>query len=88
MDTRNTDTRNVVAAAPPDDAEIAEQDEIAAMRYIDAIVAREPGGPTSASAADLRRALWDRFVAEYRTVSTGPYARRGGAALRLALARI
>lgn len=88
MDTRNTDTRNIVAVAPADDAEIAEQDVIAATRYIDAIIRREASDPKSAASADLRRELWDRFVAEYRYVSTGPYARRGGAALRLALSRI
>ena len=83
------DTLKTAVVAPQDGPVISDQDGIAAMRYIDAIVGRAPIGSAYADHADLRRRdLWDRFVLEYRSASTGPYARHDGAALRLALGRI
>ena len=83
------DTLNNVAVAPSDSAELADHDVVAAKRYIEAIVDREPIGSASAERAEMRRRdLWERFVFEYRSATTGPYSRRDGAALRLALGRI
>ena len=82
------DTLKTAEVAPQDCPEISDQDGIAAMRYIDAIVRRDASGPASGQAELRRRNLWDRFVIEYRSATTGPYSRRDGAALRLALGRI
>ena len=81
-------TLKPVSVEPQDIDELEHQDVVAAKRYIDAILNRQPVGRGSAESADLRRELWERFVVEYRNVSTGPYARRGGVALRLALGRL
>ena len=82
------DTLKTAVVAPQDGPVISDQDGIAAMRYIDAIVGRDPIGSAFGLAELRRRDLWDRFVQEYRSATTGPYSRRDGAALRLALGRI
>ena len=83
------DTLKTAVVAPPEGPEMTDQDVVAARRYIDAIVGREPIGSASVDRAELRRRdLWERFVDEYRSATTGPYSRRDGAALRLALGRI
>jgi hypothetical protein len=61
----------------------------AAERYIAAIVRRDPihlvGGPFE----DARtKELIGRFEADYANVGSGPYARHGADALRIALGRL
>jgi hypothetical protein len=62
----------------------------AAGRYISAILAGDPLtgilGETYAIAESER--LWDRFVMGYADVVSGPYARHGADALRIALTGI
>ena len=83
------DTLATTAVTSPDGAEPADHDVVAAKRYIEAIVCREPIGSALNDHVELRRQhLWQRFLAEYRSATTGPYSRRDGAALRLALGRI
>ena len=81
------DTISVVADAAP--IAISVEDREAASRYIAAIVARDRhASDDPAFAAWRTRDLWHRFGAEYRTVATGPYARHGHGALRIALGRL
>ncbi len=79
-------TRVVKEATSPS---IPAEDRDAARRYIAAIVARDRrASADSAFAALRRRQLWEQFEAEYGAAQTGPYARHGRAALRIALSRL
>jgi hypothetical protein len=81
------ETIHAVADPTPDG--IPAEDCVAASRYIAAIVARDPraaGDP--GFAARLTRQLWDRFGIEHRSIASGPYARQGHVALRIALGRL
>lgn len=69
--------------------QIPEEHREAATRYIAEIARRDPLaflGP--AYEAERASELWDCFVDFYQTVSTGPYAKRGGDAIRIALGRL
>jgi hypothetical protein len=73
----------------PPTVEISLHEREAAACYISAIIAREASTLPLSDYAELRkRLLTEQFVAAYTAVATGPYARRGGDALRLALGRI
>jgi hypothetical protein len=76
-------------ATAPQSIAISSQEREAAGRYISAIIARDLRGSAGNYGAELRtRQLMDQFVAAYTAVATGPYARRGSDALRLALGRL
>ena len=82
----NTSTQ---ATPPPTPIEISPVERAAAARYISAIVAHDQHVALSGSLAELRtRQLWAEFEVAYAAVATGPYARRGDAALRTALGRL
>ena len=72
---------------PPSIAISAEERD-AVTRYIAAIVAHDTHGSEAVDAVERTRALWAEFMTAYTDVATGPYARRGDAAMRLALGRI
>ena len=59
----------------------------AASRFIDAIVQRDP--LTALLGHEYRTGeserLWDRFIERYTDVASGPYAKHGMDALRVAL---
>jgi hypothetical protein len=81
------DTLSVVVDEAP--VGLPVDDREAASRYIAAIVARDRRAAADARFAAWRaHQLWDRFWVEYEAVATGPYARHGGAALRIALDRL
>ena len=80
------DTLSVVAEEAPIDLPV---DRTAATRYIAAIVARDRLASHDTHFAAWRaRQLWDQFCADYQAAATGPYARCGGDALRIALGRL
>jgi hypothetical protein len=73
----------------PPTVEISQLEHEAAASYISAIVAHDACSSMGIGFAELRtRQLTEQFVAAYTAVATGPYARRGNDALRLALGRI
>jgi hypothetical protein len=77
------------AVVDASEVRIAGEDRRAASRYIAAIVARDRHACADPRFAAWRtRELWDRFVTEYRTIGTGPYAQHGRVAVRLALGRL
>jgi hypothetical protein len=82
MDTLSVVEAGVWVGIPVEDRE-------SANRYIAAIVARDRHALADPGFAAWRtRQLWAQFGAEYRAAATGTYARRGGAALRIALAKL
>jgi hypothetical protein len=81
------DTLSVVEEVAPTGIPVADRE--AASRYIAAIVSLDRRARGDAGFAAWRtRQLWDQFGAEYAAVATGPYARHGQAALRIALGRL
>jgi hypothetical protein len=61
----------------------------AATRYIAAIVRRDPLAMLGQSFIESRTGeLLDAFAATYANVVSGPYARHGADAMRIALARL
>ncbi len=78
--------RAIAESAPID---IPPEAREAASLYIAAIVGRDRHASDDPGFAAWRtRELWEQFGAEYRGVASGPYARRGHAALRIALGRL
>jgi hypothetical protein len=69
--------------------EIPAEHREAAARYI-AEIARRDALAKLGPEFEAERAgeLWETFVATYRSVSTGPYAKRGTDAIRVALGRL
>jgi hypothetical protein len=66
----------------------AEHYEVA-RQYVMAIVARDRRAAFDAPYSHrLTASLWNRFFAEYVQASSGPYARRGRDAVRIALLRM
>jgi hypothetical protein len=79
----------LIQATAPQSIAISAPEREAAGRYISAIIAHDRLTSRSTDLAELRtRQLMDQFVAAYTAVTTGPYARRGSDALRLALSRL
>jgi hypothetical protein len=81
------DTLTAVAEAAPIGIPVEHRD--AASRYIAAIVASDARASADPRFAALRtRQLWEQFGREHAAVATGPYARHGQAALRIALGKL
>jgi hypothetical protein len=60
-----------------------------AIRYIEAIIRRDPMALVGGQFVDARsRQLWDQFEADYRSLNQGPYSRHGADALRIALGKL
>lgn len=71
------------------DVSMPAADRDAALRYISEIAHRDPLaflGPEYE--AERSSDLWDRFVATYVAVTTGPCARHGRDAIRVALGQL
>lgn len=69
--------------------EIPAEHREAAARYI-AEIARRDAHARLGPEYEAERAgeLWETFLATYQAVSTGPYAKRGTDAIRIALGRL
>ena len=69
--------------------EIPTEHREAAARYI-AEIARRDAVAELGPEYEAERAgdLWETFVVTYKAVATGPYAKRGADAIRIALSRL
>lgn len=78
-----TETTGVPELISPDHIE-------AAGRYIAAILAGDPLTAILGEAYTIAESerLWDRFVSRYADVVSGPYAKHGADALRVALTSV
>lgn len=76
-------------SAPDSVIDIPAEHYEVARQYVVAIVGRDRRAAfDSRYCQRLTASLWNRFFAEYVQVSSGPYARRGRDAVRIALSRM